>query len=80
MSKATEFFKEGLLLEIKHYGGNIVEYAVVLSVNNGFHLWRFDPHIGIWVREVIRYSLKDVFNILEKAVKDNPKMEDDICS
>ena len=79
MGKATDFFTEGLLLEIKHYGGNIVEYAVVQSGKGHFHLWRFNPHIGIWIREVIKSELKDVFNILAKAVKDNPKMEDDIC-
>ena len=73
--KATEFFTEGLLLEIKHYGGNHVDFAVVIDSDHGYHLWKFDPREQVWLRSIIKNDLAKIFAWLHLQILDNPKIE-----
>jgi len=73
--KATEFFGEGLLLVIKHYGGNIVDYAVVLDGRKYYHLWVFDSCEQTYKRRAILKDFKEIFSLLENDVLNNPKIE-----
>ncbi len=74
--KATEFFKNGLLLVIENYGGNIVDYAVVVDNDACYHLWKFNPYKQEYQRKSMSKDLKEIFSILEKAILNNPKIEE----
>jgi len=73
--KATEFFKEGLLLVIKNYGGNTVDYAVT-QYKDSYHLWHFNAEVQQWLRITYKNNLKSIFNVINKRVSDNPKIEE----
>ncbi len=73
--KATEFFTEGLLLVIKNYGGNTVDYAVV-DLNSSYHLWRFDVREQKYIRMIIRDDLDKIFHWLKLSILENPKIEE----
>lgn len=75
MIKATEFFEEGLLLVIKHYGGNHVDYAIV-ETSDAYHLWKFMTREQVWNRMIIRDNLEKIFYWLELSILDNPKIEE----
>lgn len=74
--KAEEFFGEGLLLVIKNYGGNTVDYAVVIDDEKSYHLWKLNPYEQTYQREGIFKELKDVFFSLTLSILYNPKIEE----